>query len=182
MPLDSVIRLDQVDPSAQSILERAALASGIAALDLRFLEAHKLDQLRRHPPSWLYRHYVAAQVCQPFLLLAGVLAFGFVGASGRMLPAIACLFLIFPLAIVPLLISARGPARWQESWDPDLSLVHPEVREVARRLKAHQPETCLVLGELYQDRTRLDPYLVAEYRGARILLGIWEDERLILSA
>ena len=59
---------------------------------------------------------------------------------------------------------------------------HPEVRDVARRLKTNLPNVGLVLGELYQDRTRLDPYLVAEYCGARIVLGIWEDERLMLCA
>ncbi len=59
---------------------------------------------------------------------------------------------------------------------------HLEVRDVAQRLKTNLPNVGLVLGELYQDRTRPDPYLVAEYRGARIVLGIWEDERLILCA
>lgn len=182
MPLDLVARLDTVGSSAQHILERAASASGLAALDPRFLEAHKSDQLRRHPAGWVHRHAIAVQLCQPVVLLAGVLGFGFLGAHGMIGSAIACLVLAFPPAILPLLISTRGPARWEETWDPDLERVHPEVREVARRLKANLPSACLVLGELYQDRIRLDPYLVAEYRGARIMLGIWEDGRLILCA
>ncbi len=182
MPLDLVTPFDKARSSAQEILERAASASGIAMLDPRFLEAHKADQIRRHPASWIHRHSVAVQVCQPILLLAGVMGFGLLGAEGYMIPAIACLVLTFPLAIVPLLMSVRGPARWEEIWEPDLKLVHPEVRERALRLKVNLPQTCLVLGELYQDRTRLDPYLVAEYRGARILLGIWDEETLILCA
>ena len=178
MPLDLVARLDTVDSSAQHILERAASASGFAIVDPRVLEAHKLDQLRRHPASWLHRHAIAVQLCQPVVLLAGVLGFGLLGAHGLMIPAITCLVLVFPPAILPLLIATRGPA----PWDPDLNRVHPEVREVARRLKTSLPSACLVLGELCQERSRLDPYLVAEYRGARIVLGIWEDERLILCA
>jgi hypothetical protein len=182
MPLDLVTPFDKAGSSAQELLERAASASGIAILDSRFLEAHKADQIRRHPASWIHRHSVAVQVCQPILLLVGVMGFGLLGAEGVMVPAIACLILAFPLAILPLLFPVRGPARWEEIWDPDLKRVHPELREVARRLKANFPQACLVLGELYQERTRLDPYLVAEYRGARIVLGIWDDERLILRA
>jgi hypothetical protein len=99
-----------------------------------------------------------------------------------MMPAIACIAVASALALMPLLLSSAGPARWEETHDPDLSLVHPEVRDAALRLKANFPQARFVLGELYQERTRLDPYLVAEYRGARVLLGIWGAERLILRA
>lgn len=182
MPLDLVARLDDADPRARELLERAALASGLAPPDLGILEAHKTDQVRRHAPGWIYRHTLAIQVSQPGLMLAGAIGFGLLGANGLMMPAIACVALAFALAFMPLLVTSAGPARWEETHDPDLRLVHPEVRDAALRLGANFPQARFILGELYQDRARLDPYLVAEYRGVRVLLGIWDEDRLILCA
>lgn len=139
MPFDLVTRSDKRRSNAQEILERAALASGIATLDPRILDAHKTDQLRRHPPSWLHRHSTAVQLGQPLLLIAGVIGFSLLGANGHTIAAVTCLVLVCPLAIIPLLIPTRGLARWQESWNPDPRIVHPEVRDAALRLKLNLP-------------------------------------------
>ena len=37
------------------------------------------------------------------------------------------------------------------------------------------------MGELIQDRTTLDPYLVVEYQNERAVLGIWNGGQLIAS-
>lgn len=182
MPFDIAAPLDRLELTAQELLESAASASGLAILDLRFLEAHKADQLRRNPPGWIYRHADAIQFCQPIMLLAGLSGFGVLGACGFMLAGVSAMILALGLAIAPLLIATRGPARWQEKPDPELRYAHPEMRAAALRLKRTLPQARFVVGELYQDRTRLDPYLVAQYRGARILLGIWDGDSVILSS
>ena len=90
------------------------------------------------------------------------------------------------IAIVPLsfiiaqsTVPVRGPAVWRERTIHDLSVTHPAIRRAAGRLQEHLPEVSFRLGELIQDRTTLDPYLVAEYRNQRVVLGIWDGERLI---
>jgi hypothetical protein len=182
MPFDVTVRLDRVGLSAQELLESAASASDLAILDLRFLEAHKAEQVRRNPPGWIYRHALGIQLCQPLLLLVGLSGFGALGAIGCLTAGMAVAVLAFALAIAPFVVTSPGPARWRERGDPDLRGVHPEVRAAALRLKGNLPQARFVVGDLYQDRTKLDPYLVADYRGARILLGIWDGDTLILCA
>jgi hypothetical protein len=43
------------------------------------------------------------------------------------------------------------------------------------------PETGLVLGELKQDHTVLDPYLLIEAGDESYCLGIWDDGTIIAS-
>ena len=166
----------------RQMLESAALADGIGIVDLGFLEAHKADQIGRHPPGWLYRHAFAVRFGQSFLLIGGAVALDLLGASGATALGIAVALLAFGLAVAPLFLATRGPARWEERLDWDLRQAHPAVRESALRLKQNLPQVRFFTGELFQERVKLDPYLVAEYRGARILLGIWDDERLIFRA
>lgn len=166
-------------PSPHDTLDTAVVASGLERLDLAMLEAHKLEQVRCHPPGWLYRHALAVQVSQSWLLLSGVMAAGLFGANGLTGLAITVVMASFLLAIAPLFVPTRGPARWRERLTWDFRAVHPAVAERALALKRQFPEARFFLGELYQDRVKLDPYLVAEYRGARVVVGIWDGERLI---
>jgi hypothetical protein len=168
--------------SPQDILETALDASGLKRLDLSLLDAHKLEQVRCHPPGWLYRHALAVQLSQSWLLLTGIVAFGLLGAHELLGWGIAVAAASFLLAIAPLLVPTRGPARWRERLSWDFRVVHPAVAERALRLKRQFPDVRFFLGELYQDRVKLDPYLVAEYRGARVLLGIWDGERVAIKA
>jgi hypothetical protein len=168
--------------SPQDILETALAASGLEHVDLARLEAHKLEQVRCHPAGWLYRHALAVQVSQSWLLLSGIVALGLLGAHELTSWGIAVAAATFLLALAPLLVPTRGPARWRERLTWDFRIVHPAVAERALRLKRQFPDVRFFLGELYQDRVKLDPYLVAEYRGARVVVGIWDGERLIAIA
>jgi hypothetical protein len=165
--------------SPQDILDAALATSGLERLGLSLLEAHKLEQVRCHPPGWLYRHALAVQVTQSWLLLSGLVVLGVLGAHELMGWGIAVAAATFLLALAPLLVPTRGPARWRERLTWDFRVVHPAVAERALRLKRQFPDARFFLGELNQDRVKLDPYLVAEYRGARVVIGIWDGERLI---
>ena len=56
------------------------------------------------------------------------------------------------------------------------------IRQSAERLRRRLPGVSFVLGELYQEQVRLDPYLVAEYGAARVVLGIWDGEEVVACA
>ncbi len=168
--------------SPQDILDTAVAVSGLERLDLAVLESHKLEQVHSHPPGWLYRHAIGVQLGQSWLLLTGIAALGLLGANGLTDWGIAVAIATFLFAVAPLLVPTRGPARWCERLTWDFRAVHPAVAERALMLKRQFPEVRFFLGELYQDRVKLDPYLVAEYRGARVLLGIWDGERVAIKA
>lgn len=179
MPFDGL----NLNPgSAQEVLAAAMAASGLTIGDTRRLDEHKIEQLRAHPPGWAYRHRAALTSAQAILLLVGLTAFiaactARVYGYGLILGAVP-LGLALSLPLIPL----RGPAAWRESADPDLQRVHPAIRRSALRLKEQLPEVEFRIGELFQDRVRLDPYLLADYRGAQTVLGIWDGEVLIACA
>jgi hypothetical protein len=157
-------------------------ASGLGMIDTRRLDEHKIDQLRAHRPGWAYRHRVALTSAQAILLLAGLTVF--IGACSAGLYGYGLIASCAPLGLalsLPL-IPVRGPAQWRESADPDLQRVHPVIRQRALRLKEQLPEVDFRIGELFQEHIRLDPYLLADYRGAQTVLGIWDGEVLIACA
>lgn len=174
MPFDGRVALVIRDD-----LELALLECGFETVDPAALDAHKAAEIEKHPAGWLYRHRSAIQVTSVALLIAGAVA-AFAMASAQhegfsLLVALVPLCFIIALSTVPV----RGPAFWREQAIYDLSVVHPAVQRAAQRLQDLLPEVRYILGELIQDRTMLDPYLIAEYRNERVVLGIWEGERLI---
>jgi hypothetical protein len=159
-------------------LEAALIQSGIEPIDSRVLDAHKAEELRRHPAGWFYRHRVAVQIAILVLLIAvlvGVLAL----ASEDPVVGFAAAVTLLGALIAQSALPVRGPALWQERTINDLGTVHPLLRDSARRLRRHLPGVSFTLGELIQDRITLDPYLIAEYGGDRAVLGIWDGDTLI---
>ena len=69
------------------------------------------------------------------------------------------------------------PGDWLEA-----QRVPPSIAAPARLLLRDLPGATLTLGELVQDAVVLDPYLLLEYQGERICLGIWDDDLVIASA
>lgn len=174
MPFDGV--------RSPQVLEFALEASGLKLLDPGLLERHKLAELQRNPPSWLYRHSTFTQMSYALGLVAGLTSAILLSAAGLPGTGSAVTAATFVLLVLPLVIPIHGPARWEEHLDQDLLSVHPEIRAGALRLKRELPGIDFRVGELFQDRVKLDPYLVADYRGTRILLGIWDGDRVILRA
>ena len=178
MPLDGA---NFVIP-AQQVLDAAAAAGELRPPPAAFLERHKEEQLNQHRAGWVYRHRRPIEVALALVMLAGVI--GFFVLFSTHLPVAGCAAGVVGLAAAtaPMLARVQGPARWRERADPDLVDVHPTVREQAHRLQQHLPEVGFTVGELFRERVTLDPYLVAEFEGARIVLGIWEGDRVIACA
>ena len=53
---------------------------------------------------------------------------------------------------------------------------------MARALHRDLPGSTLILGELLQEEVVLDPYLLLEFDGECVCLGIWDGARIIASA
>jgi hypothetical protein len=176
MPFDGAI----LASSAEEMLDAACAASGVQRIDYDTLERHKAVQLCLHPPGWSYRHRAVVVLAQAAVLAVGVTLFMLLSGHDAGQAGLDCLFGALGVAALPLLLRARGPARWVERDAPALEGVHPEIRERALRLKARLPEAGFRVGELFQDRILLDPYLVIDHRGATAIVGIWEGERVVL--
>ena len=173
---------DFVRTSQHDALDAALARIGLAPVASETLESHKAEQIRLHPCSWMYRHSVAVQLGRSFVLIGALVGFVLLTAAG--FPACG-LWLAVALAVAVALsiaLPVRGAAAWRERPDRDLVLVHPVIRDQALRLRQELPEIRFVIGELYQDRVRLDPYLLAELGGRRVVLGIWDEDRLIADA
>jgi hypothetical protein len=178
MPFDGANRAS----TAQELLEAAMSAGGLRLIDPSILDDYKAEQVRRHSPSWIYRHRGGVQLAQAVALMAGLVSFITLFSSDRYAWGLGVAMLTFGLAVAPMLVPVRGPARWKIRVDVDFRTLPAEIRDAALRLQAQLPGVGFRLGELFQDRVNLDPYLIADYRGAQAVLGIWEGERVIACA
>lgn len=168
--------------STQDVLDAAMAASGLEAIDPSVLDRHMADQLRRHPASWAYRNQQPIALAQVAVLLASVGLFVGLLSSHQIAWGIAAGLLMFGFATSPLFLAVKGPAIWRERMAADLRDAPAVVRDAAARLQRRLPGVGFIEGELYQERVRLDPYLVAEYGDARVVLAIWDDGRVIACA
>jgi hypothetical protein len=175
MPFDGT----KLAPSAEDALALACAVSGLTAIDPAALERHKAEQIERHPPGWMYQHGKAVVLAQGLLLLIAAGSFCALSSSGQSACGVTIGLVTLGLMLLPMFLAVRGPAQWRERAADGLDEVHPAVRERALRLTRQLDDVGFALGELVQDRVTLDPYLVADYRGARAVLGIWDGETLI---
>ncbi len=178
MPFDGT----KLAPSAEDALAIAFATSGLAMIEPDALEKHKAAQIARHPPGWMYRHGKAVVLAQGALLLVAAGSFCALSSGSQSAWGAAVGLFALVLIMLPLLLPVRGPAQWRERAVADLDEVHPVVRDRALRLARRLDEVSFRLGELTQERVILDPYLIADHRGARAVLGIWDGETLIACA
>jgi hypothetical protein len=186
MPLDDVGGRYQHLLAPRTTLAGALADHGIEPVPLEYLKAHREEQVRLNPPSFLYRHRWVAPGLTMASFLVSIGAAALVGTSqaavsvilGGMLPALA--------GIVLASRRVRGEAYWTERRISEHGLetagVPQEIGEIAHNLKRQVPTARLVLGELRQDTVLLDPYLVAEYGDERVVLGIWDGDTIITCA
>lgn len=167
---------------APDVLESAISASGLEPIDPRLVDRHKAEQIRLHPASWVYRHLQAIEFAQVAALVIGVVAFVALFSADQIGWGSAAGLVAFGLGIGPMLFPIQGPAQWRERAAGDLREVPAPIREAARILQSRVPDVRFVVGELFQDRIRLDPYLVAEYGSSRTILGIWDGNDVIACA
>lgn len=132
---------------------------GIQPVSLESLVLHKQKQARRFAPSVWYRY----QALLPIDLL-GSIALLFGAAAFRV----------------------RAGSHWEErpvavGWLDDLGVPEP-IAEAARTACREVPGSALIMGELIREKVVLDPYLLLEYDGELVCLGIWEGGRIVACA
>ena len=178
MPFDGATLVN----SPRSLLQTAALASGLHPIDPSELERHRAEQLRKHPPGWLYQHSTAVQRFQMVLLMATPVMLALLLELDLKSLGAGLASLFVATAMAPAFLRIKGPAEWKERLEPRLRDVPPPIRAKAVQLKREVPQVRFFVGELFQDRIKLDPYLIAEYQGEYLVLGIWDGETVISSA
>jgi hypothetical protein len=178
MPFDGATLVN----SPRTFLQAAALASGLNPIASSELERHKAKQLEEHPPGWFYRHSTGIQRMQMALLMAAPVMIGFLLELDLKSLGTALAGLLVVTAMAPAFVRVKGPAEWKERLEPSLRDVPPSIRAKAFLLKREAPELRFLVGELFQQQTKLDPYLVAEYQGEHLVLGIWDGETVISTA
>lgn len=158
------------------------LASRLNPIDPAFLTRHKMEQIRRNPAGWAYRHQQAVALAQVAVLLGSVSLFIMLLSLHQVPWGFVAGATMFTVGSSMLFLPAKGPAQWRERAGDDLSDMPPIIREAAERLERHLPSVRFVVGELFQERVKLDPYLIAEYGNARVVLGIWDGDEVIACA
>lgn len=176
MPFDSLT----LAPS--ETLQTAASEAGLAIVDLGLLERHKAAELKRHEPGWAYRHRATLQIGFGIAVVAGFVGFLLLNSQGFTAPALAMVVALCGLIAFALTMPIRAPARWEERVEADLASVPPCIARSARTLREKFPEVEFRVGELFQREIKLDPYLVAGHDDARLLLGIWDGDKVIFCA
>jgi hypothetical protein len=173
---------DGVNLAPQLVLRDAMEASGLQLLDLDLLEEHKAEQIRINSPGWMYRHRIGLQLAHGIAVIAALAAFLVWCGENMPMSALGIGTITMALLLLPQLLPVRGQPRWEERRDSLLLAVPASMRDAAVELRKHLPDVEFRIGELFQDKVTLDPYLVAEYRGARVLIGIWDGDRIVMRA
>ena len=168
--------------SDRDVLKSAVYRSGLNPVDRRILDRHKAEQIRRHPASWAYRHQQVVALAQVAVLLASVGAFVVLLSVHQAPWGLVAGLAMFALGSSVLFLPVKGPARWREREVPSLWEAPAVIRERAEKLQHCHPGIGFVIGELYQEQVRLDPYLLAEYGNAQVVLGIWDGGEVIACA
>lgn len=164
-------------------LQAAATRAHLTILDLQLLDQHKAAEINRHRPGLLYRYRGTVRLAFGVTIIASFIgtvaleAHG-LGTAAFLLSAALCACLGLSLTK-----SLRGPAHWEErTVEPECPVIPPRIAMAAQRLRTQLPGVTFRLGELFQERVQLDPYLVATDGASQLLIGIWDSDKLILCA
>lgn len=186
MPFDALVA-----PERPKLLVDILADQGISPVSMEALAEHKRAQVDRFAPSFWYRH----QAILPIALLGSVGCMATTGGlAQRALPGASPLpgwLTLAWMCVIGLLIAAgvfrvRAGAHWEERWVPADWLpalgVPPDVAVLARELMHKVPGAALILGELKQDYVVLDPYLLLDWDGEQVCLGIWDGSEIVACA
>jgi hypothetical protein len=186
MPLDATSQIVTLSPLTAALAEFP-----IEPVTAQALDAHKRAQLRRFRPSFWYQHRFPLAGA----LLASILC---LGAAAGMTDGLMTETRWLPLyvttawtVLVTVAIAggafrlAAGP-QWEERWLPVGWLrrtgVPEPIADLAEALHRAVPGSALILGELVQQAEVLDPYLLIEYEGEQVCLGIWDESGTVVRA
>jgi len=186
MPFDALVAA----PRQTAILD-ALNTLGVTPVSWSTLAEHKLAQRRKFGPSFWFRHQTKVSIG---LISASPAVGAVVGAVQGFTPhssALAVASSFIWMCVVALLtgtglVKLRAGAHWEERSVSADALDELEVpRPIAfltRSIQRVVPESGLVLGELKQHHTVLDPYLLIETGDESYCLGIWEGGKVIAAA
>ena len=149
-------------------LAAALTQSGIEPIGSHVLDAHKAEELHRHPAGWFYRHRVAVQIATLVLLIAvlvGVLA---LASPEHPVVGFAAAVILLGAVIAQSVLPVRGPAFWRERTINDLGPVHPLLRDFGTA-----PSTAPSRRQLYIGRTALG----SDHAGSVFGRRIWRRSR-----
>lgn len=182
MPFDGTVAL------RPATLADLCASAGLNPIPLADLARYKAEQLRKHRASWLYRPSMVARgelVGRIYMTIVFILGASSIVAGVLVHPA----FVFAALLVVPItlgfIITSRmhikGPARWIERHTALPAALPEPIAEAAQKLAGHV-DYYFTVGELYQEKVMLDPYLLAHKGGATVCLGIWDGNKIIACA
>jgi hypothetical protein len=177
----------------------------IVPVSPQVLDAHKIDEIEKHPASYLVRHFKTYRTLMldcfevGGLMLVGGFLFFLVGAVTEVEPITSIGIIVilggFVCFILPLLgdfIWVKTEAFWKEDVRYDsLPEVPASIAQIAHQIKDRTPGSYFVIGTLWQDSVRLDPYLLVRRTVAgtnglpvhnQVIVGIWDGDTVIAVA
>jgi hypothetical protein len=175
---------------------------GITPVPNDVLEQHKRAEVAKRPGSWLYRYHAVASIVLPLSFMGLVVATGFLLLMAIVTGYATVSLSMFGGAVAFLMIGIAftrsealsstglrvyGPARWHEFAVYDLNAlmnmdVPWEIRQLAAkilRFSNSNDDIKIVYGKLIQNYKVVDPYLVMRRGDDQIVLGIWDEHRII---
>ena len=185
MPFDALLA-----PVRPRLLSEVLDDHAISPVAWQRLADHKQAQLAKFAPSFWFQHQTWLPVgllgSVGCMAMTGGLANG--GLPGSVLPSWLTLAWMCVIALLVMfgVFRAHGGSHWEERWVPGGALgglgVPESIAAMARALHRDLPGSTLILGELLQEEVVLDPYLLLEFDGECVCLGIWDGARIIASA
>jgi hypothetical protein len=170
MPFDALVR------TTHQNLPDALAFYGIEPVSDEVLVRHKREQMRLTRASFLV-------TWKPWMLLGtlvlGVAAYTVDGWETGIVAAISTMLFVMGRAMYGGVRPLLGQGRWRETANVPYWVAPQPIRDVARDLLDHLPEGKLIIGKLVRDEVVLDPYLLFEWRGEQVCLGIWDLDGIV---
>jgi hypothetical protein len=182
MPFDALVAVTR-----QRTLADALEDHRLNPVSWTLLAEHKAEQQRRFGPSFWHRHQamlsILLVVTSPAAGAIAAASGGFNAHSGVLAITGSFVWMCMVALVTGTgMIRLRAGSHWEEREVLTYADVPEPIARVARQLKAEVPRARLILGELKREETVLDPYLLIEYQGECLCLGIWEGENIVASA
>jgi hypothetical protein len=182
MPFDALVAVTR-----QKTLADVFEDHGLQPVSWQTLAEHKAEQQRRNGPSFWHRHQamlsILLVVTSPAAGAIAAASGGFNAHSGVLAITGSFVWMCMVALITGTgMIRLRAGSHWEEREVLTFDDVPQPIARVGRLLKGEVPRARLILGELKREETVLDPYLLVEYRGECVCLGIWEDDHIVACA
>ncbi len=182
MPFDALVAVTRQKTLADTLEDH-----NLTPVAWQMLAEHKADQQRRNGPSFWHRHQamlsIMLVVTSPAAGAIAAASGGFNAHSGVLAITGSFVWMCMVALITGTgMIRLRAGSHWEEREVLTYADIPEPIARVARVLKSEIPRTRLILGELKREETVLDPYLLVEYQGECICLGIWEGDHIVASA